>query len=246
MANRLLGSLDRAEAEALSADLETVELPMRVVLHEPGLPMPYVYLPISGVLSLLVRLTDGREIEVGQVGSEGMVDVAAFLGAQPSETLTVVQVPGLAHRILAGRFRKRLEDQPQLRAVVGAYVLEFVTTVTQMTACNRVHRLEQRMARWLLLTEDRAGSHVIPVTQESLADMIGASRPKVTEAATRLRAVGAISYRHGFVTIEDRAALETLVCECYGLLVERFRAEAPAVPMRAGRCVGDPGWVRRR
>jgi CRP-like cAMP-binding protein len=220
--NGLLGALDPAELAALNPDFETVDLPFKRSLHEPGDPTPYVYFPNDGVVSLLTVLSSGMAVELGHVGREGMVDISVFLGLEASESRIVIQVPGTARRMASNRFREHLEALPGLRRIMGAYTLEFFTMVAQTTACNRRHTIEQRFARWVLMTQDRAARDTFPITQEFLAEMLGASRPKVTNAAGNLRRRGLIGYQRGLMTVEDRAGLEDVACECYGLVWERF------------------------
>jgi CRP-like cAMP-binding protein len=226
--NRLLDTIPRGELEQLEPDLEPVRLAYRAKLHEPTGATPYVHFPDSGVLSLLTVLADGSAVELGHVGNEGMVDISVFLGLESSESRTVVQVPGSARRMPAPRFREHIEKMPNLRRVIGAYVLEFHTMVAQTTACNRRHDLHQRFARWVLMTHDRVGGPEFPITQEFLADMLGASRSKVALVAEELKAEGVIRYRRGTMRVVDREALERTACECYALIWERFaRFERP-------------------
>jgi CRP-like cAMP-binding protein len=220
--NRLLDSLPAAEREALEADLTVIKLVFKSTLHEPGSATPYVHFPDSGVLSVLTVLADGSAVELGHVGNEGMVDISVFLGLEASESRTIVQVPGSARRMPAGQFRRHLQRLPALRRHLGAYVLEFFTMVAQTAACNRRHPIEQRLARWILMTHDRVAEPVFPVTQEFLAEMLGAARPKVTLAAQHLRSRGVIDYRRGRVEVIDRAGLEAMACECYQLIWDRF------------------------
>jgi CRP-like cAMP-binding protein len=228
--NRLLDALPPAERTAIDGDLERVPLVYRDVLHEPGNATPFVYFPDSGVLSLLTVLESGEAVELGHVGNEGMVDISVFLGLEASESRIVVQVPGHAQRMASDRFRKHVDAHPFLRQLLGAYILEFFTMVAQTTACNRRHSLSQRFARWVLMTHDRVGQDEFPITQEFLAEMLGASRPKVTEAAIDLQKHGLISYQRGEMTVRDRRALEAASCECYRLIWLRFgRFEANPV-----------------
>lgn len=221
--NGLLGALDPSELEVLEKDFTTVQLEFKSSLHEPGGDaIPYVYFPSDGVLSLLTVLSNGMAVELGHVGREGMVDIAVFLGLEASESRIIVQVPGTALRMPANRFRAHLESLPALRRVMGAYVLEFFTMVAQTTACNRQHNIQQRFARWILMTQDRTARDEFPITQEFLAEMLGVTRPKVTGAASRLKALGLISYRRGLMTVDDRTGLERLACECYAVVWERF------------------------
>jgi CRP-like cAMP-binding protein len=226
--NRLLGAIPREEVERLAPDFETVPLVFRTNLHEPSGRTPYVHFPDSGVLSLLTVLADGSAVELGHVGNEGMVDISVFLGVESSESRTVVQVPGSARRMPASTFRAHVDALPHLRRVLGAYVLEFFTMVAQTTACNRRHNLPQRFARWVLMTLDRVGEPEFPITQEFLAEMLGASRPKVAAVAADLQREGTIGYRRGTMRVHDRAELQRAACECYDLIRQRFdRFEHP-------------------
>jgi CRP-like cAMP-binding protein len=232
--NRLLAALPLEERTALGADLEPITLEYRQVLHEPGDVTPFVHFPDSGVLSLLTVLGSGEAVELGHVGNEGMVDISVFLGLEASESRTVVQVPGQAQRMASDRFRDHLDAYPNLRKLLGAYVLEFFTMVAQTTACNRRHDLSQRFARWVLMTLDRVGTTTFPITQEFLAEMLGASRPKVTEAAIDLQGRGLISYHRGEMTVHDRERLESTTCECYRLVWERFERFEGKPPVLSG------------
>jgi CRP-like cAMP-binding protein len=153
-----------------------------------------------------------------------MVDISVFLGLEASESRIVVQVPGTARRMASRTFRKHVEAIPALRRIIGAYVLEFFTMVAQTTACNRQHTIEQRFARWVLMTQDRTNKEAFPITQEFLAEMLGVTRPKVTTAAGKMKRRGLISYKRGLMTVEDRAELEEAACECYGVVWERFES----------------------
>jgi CRP-like cAMP-binding protein len=222
--NGLLDALDAADRATVDADCTTVELEFKSNLHEPGDPTPYVYFPRDGVVSLLTVLGNGMAVELGHVGREGMVDISVFLGLEASESRIVVQVPGTARRMASRTFRKHVEAIPALRRIIGAYVLEFFTMVAQTTACNRQHTIEQRFARWVLMTQDRTNKEAFPITQEVLAEMLGVTRPKVTTAAGKMKRRGLISYKRGLMTVEDRAELEEAACECYGVVWERFES----------------------
>jgi CRP-like cAMP-binding protein len=226
--NRLLEALPRADLTTLEPDFERVKLAFKSTLHEPGSSTPFVHFPDSGVLSVLTVLADGSAVELGHVGNEGMVDISVFLGLEVSESRIIVQVPGSARRMHGEAFRRHLQGMPALRKLIGAYVLEFFTMVAQTAACNRRHPIEQRLARWILMTHDRVAEPVFPVTQEFLAEMLGAARPKVTRAAQHLRSLGLIAYERGTMHVVDRAGLEAAACECYQLIWDRFeRFEGP-------------------
>ena len=221
-ANGLLRALKPAERNALEPDFKTVDLEFKASLHEPGDETPFVYFPNDGVVSLLTVLENGMAVELGHVGREGMVDISVFLGLEASESRIMIQVPGTAERMDSNRFRQHLEKMPGLRRVMGAYVLEFFTMVAQTTACNRQHTIQQRFARWVLMTQDRTAREEFPITQEFLAEMLGVTRPKVTAAAGAMRRRGLIDYRRGLMTVENRARLEAAACECYALVWDRF------------------------
>lgn len=221
-ANGLLRALQPVDQRALEADFETFELKFKDSLHEPGEPTPFVYFPDDGVVSLLTVLENGMAVELGHVGREGMVDISVFLGLEASESRIIIQVPGSAQRMDSKRFRKHVDAMPGLRRIMGAYVLEFFTMVAQTTACNRQHTIQQRFARWVLMTQDRTARDEFPITQEFLAEMLGVTRSKVTSAAGAMRRRGLIDYRRGLMTVENRARLETAACECYAIILDRF------------------------
>lgn len=232
-ANGLLRALKPADLAALERDFTTIDLEFKASLHEPGDPTPFVYFPNDGVVSLLTVLENGMAVELGHVGREGMVDISVFLGLEASESRIVIQVPGSAQRMDSGRFRKHLDALPDLRRIMGAYVLEFFTMVAQTTACNRQHTIQQRFARWVLMTQDRTAREEFPITQEFLAEMLGVTRPKVTSAAGAMKRRGLIDYRRGLMSVEDRARLEDAACECYALVSDRFEDLQGSLRMRA-------------
>ena len=232
-ANGLLQALKPADLKVLSADLRTVALEFKESLHEPGDPTPFVYFPNDGVVSLLTVLENGMAVELGHVGREGMVDISVFLGLEASESRIIIQVPGTAQRMASTRFRAHVEAIPDLRRIMGAYVLEFFTMVAQTTACNRQHTIQQRFARWVLMTQDRTARTEFPITQEFLAEMLGVTRPKVTSAAGAMKRRGLIDYRRGLMTVESRARLEAAACECYALVWDRFEDFEGSMRMQA-------------
>lgn len=172
-------------------------------------------------------------VELGHVGREGMVDISVFLGLEASESRIIIQVPGTAGRMESKRFRRHVDARPGLRRIMGAYVLEFFTMVAQTTACNRQHTIQQRFARWVLMTQDRTAKEAFPITQEFLAEMLGVTRPKVTSAAGAMKRRGLIDYRRGLMTVEDRARLEDAACECYALVWGRFEELEGTLRLRA-------------
>jgi CRP-like cAMP-binding protein len=222
IANRILSSLPTEEYERILPDLKTVPLKFRVSLHEPGDKMPYVYFPNTGVISMLTVLEDGDAVEIATIGNEGMTDLSVFLGLDASDSRLLIQVPGNAMRMESDRFREHVEQIPILRARLGSYAMSLFALVSQSAACNRMHPIVERCARWLLMTHDRVDAVVFPMTHQFLSEMLGVRRPSVSVAAEALQAANLITYHRGRVTVLNRAGLETASCECYRLIRERF------------------------
>jgi CRP-like cAMP-binding protein len=220
--NRILSSLPPEDYERILPDLKTVPLKFLVSLHEPGNKMPYVYFPDTGVISMLTVLADGDAVEIATVGNEGMTDLSVFLGLEESDSRLLIQVPGTAMRMESGRFIEHVEQIPSLRALLGYYSVALFSLVAQSAACNRMHPLVERCARWLLMTHDRVDAVVFPMTHQFLSEMLGVRRPSVSVAAEALQDAGLITYHRGKVTVLDRAGLEAASCECYRLIRERF------------------------
>ena len=220
--NRLLAALPADEYERLSADATAVPLPVGKILHRPGEPPDLVYFPSSGVCSFTTRMRDGRIVEVGTIGREGFVGLSAHLGEPLQNVETIVQVPGedaLAVRL--DMFRAELERGGTLRTLVARYAQAFLALMMQSVACNALHDVPQRAARWLLMTADRTGDR-FQLTHEYLAAMLGVRRPTVTLIARDLQAAGLIAYRRREIVITDRAGLEKAACECYGVVKAQF------------------------
>jgi CRP-like cAMP-binding protein len=224
--NRLLGALRPDDLALLTRDLEPVVLAKKQVLYEVGEPLDHIYFIEEGVASVMTMMEDGASSEVGMVGPEGLVGVSALLGGDTSAQHVVVQLAGTAHHIPAARCRAAFERSAGVRRVVLRFIEDLLNLSSQTAACNRLHSVEQRTARWLLMAADRIASNLLPLTQEFLAAMLGVRRSGVSEAAGELQRSGLIRYRRGEITIIDRAGLEAVACECYGLdrqRVERLR-----------------------
>ncbi|HXF57623.1 MAG TPA: Crp/Fnr family transcriptional regulator [Actinomycetota bacterium] len=214
--NRLLDALPEGERGRLTSAMRRVPLQPRQLLHRMGEALHTAYFPVSGLVSLVTRLTDGRTIEAAAVGNEGMVGVEAVLsGDQLPNTQAMAQVAGEALAIEAGALRAEVERNPWFRRLLLAYLQALLGQVSQAVACNGVHEVHQRAARWLLETHDRVGRDTFELTHEFLAEMLGVTRPSVTIAARTLQAAGLIRYTRGTVTILDRGGLEEASCECY-------------------------------
>ncbi len=225
--NRLLSALPPDEYRRLSPMLSETTLEQHKRLEEPGVHPTHVYFPWSGVCSLTVTMSTGAMCEVATIGNEGMVGMSAYIGAQIPDALTVVQVPGDgAHTMRIGSFIAEMEREGPLYALVRRYSQALIALMMQSVACNALHDVDQRCARWLLMTNDRAGDE-IKLTQEYLASMLGVRRPSVTAVARRLQRARLIDYRRGRITILNRAGLKKLSCECYPVVRAQFDRLVP-------------------
>ena len=221
-ANRLLALLPGGERERLSRHMTRLTLNLHDVVYHAHGPIDYVYFPHSGVLSILAIMSDGAMCEIGVAGSEGLVHVVAGLGARLSPHRVICQVEAVVDRLPVAAFREELARNGKLRAIVDAYTQYTFLQVSQTTACNSHHTVPARCARWLLMTRDRVDADQFPLTHEFLSNMLGLRRPSVTIALADLQRAGLISYTRGRITIADRAGLEALACECYGLVQKSY------------------------
>ena len=224
--NRLLAALStRARAELLRQS-ELLTLPHGHQAYQPNVPITDVYFPQTAVFSMVREMTDGGGIEVGTIGREGVVGGSVLAGATSMSTRCIVQIPGRAWRMPAPALRaavaqsllddhKKTDGSVILWDLLQRYAQALFEQVTQTAACNRLHALEQRCARWLLMTHDRVDGDELALTQEFLSYMLGVRRAGVTEACGTLQRSGLIRYRHGHITVVDRAGLEAAACECY-------------------------------
>lgn len=220
--NHLLHSLPPEVYAALLPSLEKVSLPLKEVLYDVNVQIPYVYFPLTGVNSLLTILQDGTAIEVGTVGNEGMVGLPVFLGGDTIPGKAIAQIPGDALRMPSDVFRVAVGRYEPLRNILDIYTQALFVLVAQSVACNRVHTIEQRCARWLLMTQDRVGNNQFSLTQEFLSQMLGVRRASVSEVAQELQQEGLISYSRGEMTILNRQGLEVRTCECYWIVRGEF------------------------
>lgn len=221
--NRVLAALSPAEYALLAPRLEQVDIVPRRAVYRVDEVMDRVFFPLTGVYCEYVVLEDGTSVEVGTIGNEGMVGLAVYLGASTSPGLIEGQVAGIALAMTADAFRASAGVCPELRAVIGRYAQAHLTQVAQSAACNAVHTVEQRLVRWLLLTDDRMDHARFKLTQDLLARMLGTRRETVSVAAGRLKRDGLILYGRGWVAVADRSGLEAAACECYRQTAERYR-----------------------
>ena len=213
--NRLLAALPSKERRRFVASCETVELKFGEIMAEPGDAIRQIYFPTQCFISLVIPVSGHAGLEVGMVGSEGMLGISLMLGVGVSPLHAVVQGEGPALRIQASQFRRELALSSALQGNLMRYIAVILGQLAQTAACNRFHVVEARLARWLLMSGDRAHSETFHVTHEFLAYMLGVRRVGVTKAASSLQMRGLIGYRRGDVTIVDRVGLESACCGCY-------------------------------
>ena len=201
-----------------------VQLPiaLRQQIYESEQPINDVYFPLDCVLSVVARMIDGSQIEIGTIGREGMSAFPLLMGASSTANVCYCQVRGNAIRIPAGVFRELAASDASFRQLLDRYLQAYVNMLGQLAACNRLHSINERCARWLLMTRDRVDSDVIPLTQEFLAMMLGTGRSGVAIAAATLQKAGFINYAHGIIKILDRPGLEEAACECYDVARTQF------------------------
>lgn len=219
--NKLLASLPRTDFDRLLPHLTVVTLEQGLVLTEAGDEVDQVYFPHYGMLSLLAVLRDGKAIETATVGREGVVGAMAGLGLYKSLVRVVVQMPIACSKIAATHFRAVAATSDPVRNFCIRYNEVLLSQARVTAACNALHLIEARFCRWLLQSADRAASDTVPLTQEFLAEMLGVRRTSVTEVASKVQGMGAITYSRGVIKILDRAALLRMSCECYQTLVDQ-------------------------
>lgn len=218
----LLAAVPPDEYKLFSEKLEAVPLRMRETLQEAGDPTDFVYFPLSGIISVLTVLENGMMIEFATVGREGTTGIPITLGLADSNLALISQVPGQALRMRTPDFLTAITASPGLALAINCYSGVMYAFLAQSAACNRAHHVDERCARWLLMTHDQTGGNEFPITQEFLAQMLGVSRPSVALSAAALHKAGLISYHRGAMTIIDRMGLEKAACECYEVIRAQF------------------------
>ncbi|MGB6676373.1 MAG: Crp/Fnr family transcriptional regulator [Terriglobales bacterium] len=216
--NVILLSLPDEEYNLLRPHLEPAELPQYQILHEPTEKIDFAYFLNQGMTSLVALSADGRSVEVGIVGREGMVGMSIAVGLLRGTFRAIMQMSGSGLRIRSEIFQQVLLCASTLQAEVSRFALMHGMQVAQLAACNRLHDIEQRLARWLLMCQDRVDSPLLPLTHEFLAQMLGTGRPSVTLAAGALESAGVIENLRGTVKVLNRKGLEQAACECYGVI----------------------------
>lgn len=220
--NRLLAALPKPDFDRLTAKMEDVSFAVKDVLYRANGPIHHVYFPRSGVISMVITMENGGTVEVGTVGNEGLLGVPVLLGADRSPTEVFCQVPCEARRMKAAAFEEEVRREGPFRQRVQRYTQALLNQVSQTAACNRLHSVEERCARWLLISHDRVQLDEFPITQEFLAIMLGVRRSSVTVAAGILQKAGLIHYTRGWIAILDREQLEAASCECYRVVQDAY------------------------
>ena len=221
--NRLLAMLPPGEFALVAKGLTRVDLELGQTLHRHNDPIEQVFFVESGFISALAVLLDGSPLEIGLIGSEGLVGFSVALGAKTSYAETMCQTGGGALRMSAAALKAVFETCPHLRDLVMRYALLFQVQVSQTAACNAHHELGQRLARWLLSAHDRSDVPELSLTQDLIAVMLGVRRSTVSVAAGTLQKAGVIRYQHGRITITNREGLEDASCECYESVAGEYR-----------------------
>ncbi len=219
--NRVLASLPKEEIKRLQAHLAPVTLKQGQVLLDGT--APYGYFLETGIASVVVTTADGHTVEVGIIGMEGVVGIPILLGAGSTPGTTFMQIAGSGYRIPAAKLKDEFERSDELRRHLHRYMQGFMVQMAQTAACNRLHNIEERLARWLMAFRNRTETDELRLTQEFLGQMLGAPRTTVTLAAGILQRAGLINHSRGAVTILDGKKLEATACECYGIVRDEFR-----------------------
>lgn len=216
--NHLLDALPINDYVRLLHQLELVHMSAGEVLHETGQEIEWIYFPTTSIVCLEYITESGSSPAVSITGSDGLVGIACVMGSNSSSTRAVVQNDGIGYRIRASAFKKELQKNGELNRIALLYSMAFITQVSQTAVCNRLHSVDQKLCRWLLMCMDRLQSYQIPLTQGLIASMLGVRREGITQAARKLQDKGYIRYSRGKILILDRRALEDEVCECYAVV----------------------------
>lgn len=227
--NQILLAIPEDEFQLIRQDLHYVELPQRTVLHEPRQKLEFAYFLNSGMVSLVFRTKDGDSVEVGVLGNEGFTPIPAAAGLRSSPHQAMMQISGEGLRLEVSTLERALRSTPGLQSKLNRYAAVHGMQVAQTAGCNRLHDLEQRLSRWLLLTQDRVGSGLLRITHDFLSMMLGTDRPSVSLAAGALQKKRIIEYTHGAVKVLNRKKLEGSACECYRT-IQQFSGEMSLKP----------------
>jgi CRP-like cAMP-binding protein len=225
--NQILADLPEVEYQRLLPHFEPVDLPSGKVLYEIDETIKYLYFPFNAMISLVTQMSDGKIIEVGLVGNDGMTGIGTLMGQKTSGERALVQIPNGGVRIKVGVIQEEFKKGEKLQSILLRYTNALIRQVSQTAACNASHTTEERLSRWLLMCQDRIGSTSLDLTQEFISEMLGTRRATVNVAAITLQSAELIKYNRGHITITDRAGLEAFSCECYGILKKATDGSSP-------------------
>ena len=221
--NKILLSIPDEEYALIRPHLKFLSMPHHLSLYEPGRPIEFVHFPNGGMVSLVIATEDGKTVEVGEVGREGFAGIQATVGINRNQVREIMQIPGDGFRVKSGALKSVLQSAPELQRILSRYAVVQAMQFAQTAACNRLHNIDQRFARWLLITQDRVDSPSLVITHDFLATMLGTDRPTVSLAAAALQKKKIIDYTRGAVQILNRAKLERCSCECYKVIQQYNR-----------------------
>jgi hypothetical protein len=231
--NHLLAALSPEVQGRLFPYLELVPLPLRSLMYESGRAMRHVYFPTDSILSLQYVMENGASTAILVVGNEGLLGITLFMGGESTPSRSLVQSAGYAYRLPRPRVKDEFNRHGQLLVLMLRYTQALITQIAQTAVCNRHHAIDQQLCRWLLLSMDRLSHNKLTMTQEFISNMLGVRREGVTQAARKLQQLGVISYSRGLITVLDRSQLETLSCECYGVVKKETELLLNYLPQRA-------------
>jgi CRP-like cAMP-binding protein len=227
--NQLLAALPEAEWIRWAPNLEQVEMPLGMVLSEPGITLSHVYFPTTAIVSILYVMENGASAEIAVAGYEGIVGISLFMGGESTPSRAVVQSGGIAFRMRARFLKDEFDHRAPVLHLLLRYTQALITQMSQTAVCNRHHSIDQQLCRWLLLSIDRLSNDELVMTQELIANMLGVRREGVTEAANKLQSAGVIRYSRGRITVLDRPGLERMTCECYAVVKREYDRLLPPV-----------------
>jgi CRP-like cAMP-binding protein len=225
--NQLLAALPDIEWQRWLPQLESVDMPLGLVLYESGATLSHVYFPTTAIVSLLYVMENGASAEIAVVGNEGIVGISLFMGGESTPSRAVVQSAGKGFRLKAQVVKEEFNRAGPVLHLLLRYTQALITQMAQTAVCNRHHSLDQQLCRWLLLSLDRLQDNELVMTQELIANMLGVRREGVTEAALKLQQDGLIRYARGRITVLDRPAIERRTCECYAVVHKEYQRLLP-------------------
>jgi CRP-like cAMP-binding protein len=230
--NHLLAALSPEVQARLFPHLELVPLPLRALMYESGRAMAHVYFPTDSIVSLQYIMENGASTAILVVGNEGLLGISLFMGGESTPSRSLVQSAGFAYRLPRQLVTEEFNRHGQLLLLMLRYTQALITQMAQTAVCNRHHSIDQQLCRWLLLSMDRLSHNHLTMTQEFIGNMLGVRREGVTQAASKLQQLGAISYSRGLIKVLDRARLEALSCECYGVVKKETDILLPYLTQR--------------